>query len=324
MVDRKLPRRRSQLIAHAEEAADGAHQLQDQIGLTRNREDRIRGLITAFEAALQELDEAKQACDEGYQWLQQCLAEASQFLLDAASALRTVLGRKPSPPWAMAGWTDHSLRTPEVEDEVLPHLTKLEHFLTTHAHLEISDIEANLTAENCAALHQSLVDARRGDSTRNEGDPERVIGVNRLQAELEHATSACEAAELALRECLLSLGNELDEVLRDLMSQHYITLGFQRPGDKDPPDAPADTHVTAMGGGQVHIRCSPAHGADHYVFRVRFVGADKKFQDAGEAKQPDCIVDGLTAGWEIEVEIVAVNKAGVRGLAGDSATVVVA
>ena len=124
-------------------------------------------------------------------------------------------------------------------------------------------------------------------------------------------------SEASFRKRMRGLIGELTQQL-EALSPFWLAFGLKQPGAIDAPDAPANTRLTALGGGKLRAQCDPAPRADYYQFWVRTGGADAPFELADSPREPEKILENLSVRAALTLKIRAVNATG-PGPYGDEA-----
>ena len=311
-------------IAQAEKHASGLFELRGKVTMTRNTEDALRVDAATVPVASEQAD----AADEKFQQAEQLVAlhldAAYQYLVAVARIFRLLLGNKPSPLWAAAGWGDHSLRTPTTEDLILAHLLKLKVFLTEHPERQIADSQIQLTPARCEALYEALRISISGDTDPDhQQDANRIRGRAHYKSEAQKADQTLLLAEKALERRLRSFRAEFDDVVQDPLSPYYTTVGLPRPGETHAPGPVLNVRLTPLGQGQMQIEADPTPTADHYVFRLQVMGIDARPRYLGSNGQPNFLAKELPAGKTVSVIMAAVSEENQQGPASEPVQAVV-
>ena len=175
MSNNALPRTLKGLLARAEDCADGAHELEDEIPLVLIRESNLRahlqalkgdltatppvaGLIYLFKVAENErkaADSARALKDK----------EVNTFLVNTRARLALYLGSEASAAWGPTGFLNaqgNSNAVPDTQDDRLQCLATLGLYLNAHpAYEQAAGTPApEVTHTRALALHAQLSDAR--------------------------------------------------------------------------------------------------------------------------------------------------------------------
>lgn len=305
MASNRLPDTLEELISLAEDAADGAHQLEATIGLQQNKEAGIRADLAALVTKKTAYDTALAASPAKTTALTVARSNARGWLTMARDNFKTFLGAKPSQAWEATGWSADSIAVPSTSDRLLPLLQSVGGYLTANPAREVAAML--LTAARATTLHTALSDAREA---RNVHDT--------LLAQTKNER---DAAADTLRTRLRGLIDELMQLL-DPLSPHWLTFGLKRPGAPDSPAKVQNTRVTSAGPGTARVQSDPAARAEYYQYWKLVVGVDEDFELAGSADDPDKTFDGLTAGATVKFKMRAINETG-PGPFGSEAQIVV-
>jgi len=293
MASNKLPANLDELITLAEDAADGAHQLETTIGLQQNKEAGIRADLADLTTQKNTFDAA--VSDRVPLVTAQTVARsnARAFLTLARDVFKTFLGSKPSAAWEAAGWPNDSIAVPATSDRLLPLLKSVQLYLTANPPRENATL--NLTAARAAVLHTALSDARSNVNLQDDTVAQRKTGRD--------------VSEDKLRKRLRGLIDELTQLLTP-MDSRWLSFGLKRPGAPDSPDAVANTRASALGGGKVRVQGDPTPRAEYYQVWIQVIGVDTDFRLADSPAEPDKILEGLTVGATMNLKLRAVNETG--------------
>ncbi len=293
MASNKLPTNLDELAMLAEDAADGAHQLETTLGLKQNTEVAIRTDLADLTAQRSAYDTV--ASDSAAKGTAVTVARsnARAFLTSARDVFKNFFGAKPSAAWVAAGWPANSIAVPATSELLLPLLQSVELSLAANPARENAPL--NLTAARAAALHTALADAR--SAANQQGQAERA------------AREARDVSADKLRKRLRGLIDELGQLL-DSLDARWLAFGLKRPGAPESPDAMIGTRATPLGGGKLRVQCDPAPRAEYYQIWIQVLPADADFRLAESPAEPDKILEGLPAGAQIKVKLRAINETG--------------
>ncbi|MBI2925200.1 MAG: hypothetical protein HYY24_05795 [Verrucomicrobia bacterium] len=293
MASNKLPASLEDLSTLAEDAADGAHQLEAAIGLKQNTEAAIRADLIDLTDKKSLYDDAVSDRKDLNTAATVARSNARGFLTTARDVFKKHLGQQASVAWEAPGWSSHSIAVPSTSELILPLLTSVKNYLTKNPARENAPLE--VTAAKAGALYTALSDAR---SALNNHDT--LIGDRKRDRD---------ASEENLRTRLRGLIGELGQKIGD-MDPRWLTFGLKRPGAPDSPDAVTNTRATPLGGGKVRVQCDPAPRADYYQTWIQVAGVDADFRLADSPAEPDKILDGLNVGATVNLKMRAVNETG--------------
>ncbi len=293
MASNKLPTHLDELAMLAEDAADGAHQLEATLGLKQNTEAAIRADLADLTAKRSAYDTV--ASDSAAKGTAVTVARysARAFLTSTRDVFKNFFGAKPSAAWVAAGWPANSIAVPATSELLLPLLQSVEHYLTANPARENAPL--NLTAARAAALHTARTTA--SSAANQQGQAERA------------AREASDVSADKLRKRLRGLIDELGQLLTPLDAR-WLAFGLKRPGAFESPDAVTGTRATPLGGGKLRVQCDPAPRAEYYQVWIQIVNTDADFRLAESPAEPDKILEGLPVGATMKVKMRAVNETG--------------
>ncbi len=292
MAHNALPNGEDDLISLAEDCIDGAHQLQDAVGLKQNREPELQDDLDEFvlkKGLWNAADGQRNAKETG---VRTARSNARATLTLARDNFKPVFGGKASSAWTAAGWPDDSIAVPSTSDKLLPLLLAVKQYLTDNPAQEVPN--KGVTAANTTALHTALSTA--------------VSARNTHKTTLGQCLGHRDQCEKKLRTRLRGLVTELEQLL-DPLDPRWLTFGLNRPGAVDAPDAVEDTQATLLGGGKVRVQCARAPRADYYQIYILVVGVDADFHLASSKTDHDVILEGLPVGATVQIKMRAVNEA---------------
>lgn len=305
MASNRIPDSLEELMSLAEDAADGAHQLEDTIGLKQNKETNIRADLAELVACKNAYDSKAGDAPAKETAVRVARSNARFALIAARDNFKRFLGAKPSAAWQTAGWPNDSIAVPATSEKLLPLLQSVKAFLIANPTRQIADMQ--LTPAAFDTLHTALSDAVSGRHNHNSD-----TGTSKDQRDACHQK---------LRTRLRGLIDELTQLLEPL-SPNWLAFGLKRPGAPDSPETVENTHATALGGGRVRIQSDPAARAEYYQIWAQ-IGAETEFHLADSPQEPDKILEDFTVGATVKLKVRAVNETG-PGRFGEEIQVVVA
>jgi hypothetical protein len=292
MASNKVPEKREQLFAAAQQLADGLKTQEAQLGIKQNTEEAIR---SALAAAL----EANTACNvltatnaSLFAAQKAAAGKARKFILAAKGVLADSLGRKWSQAWVPAGFTGNSLRVPVDPVALQAVLERLKTYLESNPDKEVETLK--VTASQAGALLESLRKARA------------AVGAGNSAASAAREQRKQKERELGWR--FSSLVSELGLFLEDEDPTWYV-FGLSRPSDPETPASPNEVSVTAGLPGTVFVSWATARRADRYRIYKKEEG-DAEFQPAATTVEREALITGLKGGSPVEIQVSAVNTAG--------------
>ena len=301
MASNRIPRELEPLIALAEDAADGAHNVGAEIELALNTEAKIRADLADLTGdpeqeppvpGKQNLYTAARTNKVAKSALKRTAeSNARAFCAKAIGVLKNHLGTEWNNAWFAAGFTTPSLAVP---DDPLPLLGQLRaHFTANAAH---ENAPLNVTAAQAQAQLTAVSDARSVANTARQA--------------LATAKAARDASQQALYERMTGLRAELEQLLDD-DDPHWYDFGFDRPADGQQP-GPV-THLVLVPGsaGMVFADWDDARRAERYRVLKQVAAVDPEpVEVANAVTESEFTLTGLPSGATVQVTIVPVNDAG--------------
>jgi hypothetical protein len=292
MASNQVPKKREQLLAAAEQLADGLKLEEVRLGVMQNTEEKIRSALDAalsankafhvLAATNASLSAARKAA----------LADARNFIFTTRGLLENSLGRKWSPAWLPTGFIGNSLAVPGDPPGQQELLQSLRTYLEANPDKEVEAV--NVTASKARAILESLKNTR---------------------AALDAGNSAVDAAKQVrkqkvkeLRWRFSGLVAELRQLLDDEDSTWY-TFGLSRPSDPETPAVPNDVSLTGGLPGTIFVSWAPARRAERYKVYKKEEG-DAEFQTAATTAGLESQITGLKGGSPVEIQVSAINIAG--------------
>ena len=311
MSNNPIPESERPVLALAEDCADGCHEIEDSVGLKQTKEVDLRGLITNLkgdpsvqppttaskgllfrfkekEMERQEADSARRTADR----------TGRTFLTEARAALLPILGRDPSPEWALAGFSDPqtgSTAVPNTQDGRLASLSLLGVYLGNHSSYEVpaGGVRPEVTAARANLLHTALSNARQAANTAATAQ-----------------TTAKEAKDdgvRALRRQLIALVDELALKLSD-DDPRWETFGLNIPSNPRAPDPATDLVVTALGGGKAMAEWERGTRSNNDRVLIQIVGVDLDYREYGKSGgDGQEVIKDLPIGSTVRFKILALN-----------------
>ena len=317
MAANDIPRTYDPLVQLGEDAADGAANLGETVGLKQNTEAAIRAdleALTGTPAPILTVAQPKADTPAGDPGLKALYNAAKANKTNMTAALRTAnsngralamacigtlkpaLGTQWNSQWNAAGFTDGSIAVPA---NPMVKLQQLRAYYNTNPNREVPDVNGiTCTAAGCEAAAQAISDASENSNQSN--------------TDAGTAQAALEAGIATLRRRLTGLREELTQLLDDT-DERWYAFGFDRPGDLNTPEVPANVTATAgaAGSGLLFVHWDDARRADGYRVIVKNTvgGAELANQLAQDA---EATISGLTAGLTVAITVTARTAAGER------------
>jgi len=315
MAANDIPRTYDPLVQLGEDAADGAANLGETVGVKQNTEAAIRAdvvALTGTPAPTITVAQPKVPIPQGDPGLKALYNAAKANKSNMTAALRTansngralamacigtlkpVLGTQWNSQWNAAGFTDGSIAVPA---NPMVKLQQLRAYYNTNPNREVPDVNGiTCTAAGCEAAAQAI-------STASENSNQSNTDAGTAQANLE-------AGIATLRRRLTGLREELTQLLDDT-DERWYAFGFDRPGDLSTPEVPANVTATpgAPASRMLFVHWDDARRADGY--RVLVVNVATKLEIANQlAQDAEATLSDLPAAATVSITVTARNAAG--------------
>ncbi|MBI5687027.1 MAG: hypothetical protein HZC54_18305 [Verrucomicrobia bacterium] len=293
MAGNPVPMGQDDLLALAEDSADGCHNHEVAIGLQHNKEADIRGAITALRNSEAAFGTAKGNRQAALDTLQTADDAAMEFLTAARRVLTQFLGNRWSAAWEPTGFPDLSTAVPKTQEKRMNLCASLKIYFTANPAKEVAGF--GVTAANAEAKFQAVSDGRDAVGMKEE-----------LQTQ---ARQARDTAFKGLRKRMLDLINELGTLLAD-DDGRWHAFGLSMPSDPDTPE-PVTSVALAMGAAGVIVATWPrAVRATRYRPFTQIVGVNEEPVAHDPVHDLTVNLNGFTSGQTVKVYIVAANDAG--------------
>ena len=304
----EMPENLEDLVSLIEDAADGAHEYGETLGLEQNTETKMRADKALLVGTMGDYDAKVSLGISFTAALTSSRSNAISFLMATRDYAKSFLGNKASDAWQALGWSANSLAVPGTTERLLPHVEKVKIFFTDNPTREVNTPQLTLTAARAQSLWEALDGARQARNT--------------YESQLGTLKNTRDAAADTVRERLRGLYSELLQLIKDPMSPIWVAFGFPRPGAPAKPDAVVNTRLENLGSARLRVQCDPASRTDYYQIWLFIVGTDTRFNLMASPVEPDKILEELTVGATVKVKMRAVNESG-RGAYGDEMQIVV-
>lgn len=293
MAGNPVPTLQDELLALAEDMADGCHNHEVAIGLQHNKESDIRAAITAMRNAESAYGTAKSNRQAAMDALQAADDNATDFLGKARKVLMTFLGNFWSTAWEPTGFPDMSTAVPKSQEKRMNLCASLKIYFTNVPAQEIAAM--GVTAAIAETNFQALSDGRDAHS---------------MKVELQTAAKQARDTALAnLRKRVRDLINELGTLLAD-DDARWHAFGLSMPSDPDTPEPVESLTLVAGTPGIIVASWSRAVRATRYRPFVQIVGVDADYVAREPVHDLTVNLNGFTTGQTVRVKIVAANDAG--------------
>lgn len=305
MAGNPVPDPQDDLLALAEDMADGCHNHEVAIGLNNNKEVPVRADILALRNTEAAFGTAKDVRQDAVDALQAVDGVATDFLGQARRVLASFLGERWSTAWEPTGFPDQSTAVPRSQEKRMNLCAALKIYFT------------NVPAHEVAALGVTAALADTNFTAVSNGRD--LLGMKE-QAQ----TTAKVARNTALTKLRLRVRNliaELNQFLAD-DDPRWHAFGLNMPSDPDTPEPVASVTLTANLPTKVKAEWPRARRATRYRVFKQVVGADPEFINVETVSEQMVLLEGLPTGQTLNVYVVAANDAG-EAAASPTAQIVV-
>jgi hypothetical protein len=293
MAGNPVPEGQEELLALAEDMADGCHNHEAAIGLEHNKEADMRAAITALRNAEAAFGTAKGNRQAAFDALEAADRAATEFLTAARGVLAQFLGNRWSTAWEPTGFPDMSTAVPKTQDKRMNLCASLKIYFTNVPAHEVAAF--GVTAANAEAKFQGISNGRDGVDMKEE-----------LQTQ---ARQARDTAFKNLRKRARDLIYELDTLLAD-DDARWHAFGLSMPSDPDTPE-PVVSLALAMGAAGTIVATWPrAVRATRYRPFTQIVGVNEEPVAHDAVHDLTVNLPGFTSGQTVKVYIIAANDAG--------------
>jgi len=293
MAGNPVPESQEELLALAEDMADGCHLHEMAIGIQHNKEADMRAAITTLRTAEATLGTAKDNRQDAMDALQVADEAAMTFLGKARKVLTSFLGNYWSTQWEPTGFPDNSTAVPKTQEKRMNLCASLKIYFTNVPAHEVAAM--GVTAALAETRFQALSDGR--DALGQKEDAQTA------------AKQARNTALQALRKRARDLISELNTLLADDDSRWHA-FGLSMPSDPDTPMPVESLTLTPGTAGIIVAGWPRAVRATRYRPFVQIVGVDEKFVARDPVHDLSVNLTGFTTGQTVKVQIVAANDAG--------------
>lgn len=305
MAGNPIPDLQDDLLALAEDMADGCHNHEVAIGLVHVKEANVRASITALRNAEAAFGTAKNDRQAAMDVLQVADDAATEFLSSARRVLSNFLGNRWGAAWEPTGWPDQSTGMPRSQEKRMNLCASLKIYFTNVPTQEVAAM--GVTAALADAKFEAISDARDALDMKEQAQTA--------------AKQARDAALATLRETLRLLLGEIGTVLED-DDPRWHAFGLSMPSDPDTPEPVASLTLTPGTAGIVVARWPRAPRATRYRPFVQVVDVDPEFMARDPVHDLQVNLTGFTTGQTVKVYIIAANDAG-QAMPGPTEEIVV-
>ena len=292
MAGNPTPDDPNDLLALAEDMADGLHTLGVSVGVKQNTEAVLRGVVAAYRTCLTQLGTAKSALGTAEDAVDTADANAKAYLKKARKVLALVLGDSWNSSWEATGFPNQSTAVPGSPEERMNLCTSLKDYFAAHPAHESA--LHGVTEAASQALFDALSDARAAFDT--------------ARSAVTTKDKALDAALKNVRKRVRGLITELETLLAD-DDPRWHDFGLSMPADPDTPEKVKDLVLTPGLAGQMMAKWKRAPRASRYrVFKqVLTVDADPVNVETVQKERFSSILAGSML---MRVTIRAANDAG--------------
>ena len=293
MAGNTVPYGQGDLLALAEDMADGCHNHEVAIGLLHNKEADVRATILSLRTTEAAFGAAKTNRQAAMNTLQASDDAATEFLGNARKVLMSFLGNSWSAAWSITGFPDLSTGVPRTQEKRMNLCASLKIYFTNTPTQEVAGL--GVTAALAETRFQALSTGRDGLAMKDE-----------LQAA---AKQARDGAFQDLRKRAHDLIAELSALLAD-DDPRWHAFGLNMPADPNACD-PVTALTLAKGTAGVIVANWPhAVRATRYRPFTQIVGVDTDAQAHDPVHDLSVNLAGFAAGQTVKVYIIAANDAG--------------
>ena len=293
MATNPTPDNQDDLLALAEDMADGLNTHQAAIGVAQNTETVMRAAITGMRTSDSEFGAAKDARQDATDALQASDDEARDFLLAARGVLIRFLGSRWNTAWEPTGFPDLSTAVPGSQEKRLNLCAALKLYFTSVPAQEVAAL--GVTAALAETRFQALSDARDAQAQKT--------------TEQGQKKDARDASLITLRKRVRGLIEELATLLAD-DDPRWHAFGLSMPADPDTPEPVASLTLEAGTAGVIVASWARAVRATRYRPFVQIVGVNEEPLARDPVHDLSVNLDSFTPGQTVKVYIVAANDAG--------------
>jgi hypothetical protein len=326
MSNNPIPNNERAIMALAEDCADGCNALEASIGLKLTKEDDLRPMLLGLKGDPSVLPPTPASRGSIYRFKE---AEKTRQLLDSArgtadyagrvcltdarTSLLPILGRDPSPEWALAGFSDPqtgSNAVPSTQDGRLAALALLAIYLGNHLTYEVpaGGVRKEVTAARATLCHDAVSNAR--------------LAANTAATAQAVAKAEKDDGVRALRQQLIVLVDELALRLSD-DDARWETFGLNIPSNPRAPEPASELVFTALGGGKGLAEWERGTRSTDDRILIMVLGTDTEFREYGKSGgDGQEILKNLPVGATVRIKIVALNGS-LEAASGPEAEIVV-
>lgn len=293
MAGNPVPEGQEELLALAEDMADGCHNHEEAIGIEHNKEADMRAAITALRNAEAAFGTAKGNRQAAMDVLEAADATATEFLSAARGVLSQFLGNRWNAAWEPTGFPDLSTAVPKTQEKRMNLCASLKIYFTNVPAHEVAAL--GVTAANAEAKFQGVSNGRDTVAMKEE-----------LQTA---ARQSRDTALKNLRKRARDLIYELDTLLAD-DDPRWHAFGLSMPSDPATPEPVTELTLGPGTAGVIVASWGRAPRATRYRPFVKIEGVDPEFVARDPVHDLSVNLDNFTTGQTVKVYIVAANDDG--------------
>jgi len=290
MATNPIPNGLDELLALAEDAADGAQTHEVAIGLKQCTEATIRA----------DLSSAKTKRDAHAAAVADKPALATTVRVEDSNGKAIIgitrdvliprLGGQWSQQWADTGFPNQSLAVPKTQGERQTLLGSLQTYFVNNPTHEVAAL--GVTAAALGAQFTALSDARSA--------------FNGATANIGQLMDVRDLAVIQLKKRLRALIDELT-LLLDKNDPRWYAFGFVPPGADQTPDQVEGVEVQLGPDNTLLVQWLATALADSYHIEIQVVGVDADFHRVATVSETNTILSAQPAGATVRVRVLAVN-----------------
>ncbi|HEY0551580.1 MAG TPA: hypothetical protein VGF13_18395 [Verrucomicrobiae bacterium] len=293
MAGNPTPDDPSDLLAAAEDMADGLNKLEAPVGIKQNTESVIRGAIAGYRGAETALGAAKSALGTAEDGVETANTNAKTFLKAARKVLAHYLGDTWSAAWEATGFPNQSTAVPGSQEERLNLCASLMPYFTANSTHESEQF--GVTAGKAEETFTALSNARDW------------FGAKAADATLKEQNLA--KALKTLRRRVRGLIDELDTLLEE-DDPRWHEFGLSMPADPDTPEKVTSLVLTPNMAGKVLAKWKRAPRGGRYRVYKQVLTVDAAPVNIVTVHDLETMLEALPSGKTVRVFIVAANNAG--------------
>ena len=293
MAGNPAPNNPDDLLALAEDIADGLQTLEAAVGVKQNTEAVLRGTIAAYRAADTQLGAAKAARGVADVAVDTADDKAKAFLREARKVLTHYLGETWNVAWEATGFPNQSTAVPRSPEERMNLCASLQAYFTNNPAQESAQF--GVTAALAQGKFDAASDARDGFDAKD--------------AAVTLKDQALTTAFKNLKKRVRGLITELETLLAD-DDPRWHEFGLSRPSDPDNPEKVTGLVLTPNMPGDVMVKWGRAPRATRYRVYKQVLTVDAAPVNIETVHDRQFMLEGLPSGKVVRVYIVAANDAG--------------